>query len=83
LTTLLHDYDLRALVRLLIELPVVHIWRLLEYLRGRSSYPPRLIWLEILGNLAGPWALWKSYQRVQREGRSELYSAKYHGKRNA
>ena len=72
LTTLIRDHDFRALVRLALELPIVHLWRIMESLRGRSSYPVSLILLEIIGNLAGPLALWKSLQRVKRESRSDL-----------
>ncbi len=70
LTTLLRDGDRRALFRLFLELPRTYMRRIYRRLRGRSDYPISLILLEIGGNLAGPWALWKSRQRVQREGRS-------------
>jgi hypothetical protein len=45
----------------------------MQWLRGRSIYPLSLIIIEILGNLAGPFALWRSRFRVKREGRSEPY----------
>lgn len=73
LTTLLRDRDLRSLVRLAIELPRSYIQRIKARLRGRSEYPLSLLLLEIAGNLAGPWSLWQSRQRVKREGRSDPY----------
>jgi GT2 family glycosyltransferase len=69
LTTLWRDRDLRALVRLGIRLPQTYIRRLKERLLGRSEYPASLIILEIVGNLAGPWALWRS-RRLLRHGGS-------------
>jgi GT2 family glycosyltransferase len=73
LMTLFNDGDLRGLVRLVAELPTSYRWRIKERLRGRSDYPLSLILLEILGTLLGPWALWRSRQRVKREGRSQPY----------
>lgn len=70
LTTLLKDGDLRALKYLLWSLPVVQLKRLARAMLGRGQYPVSLMRLEIRGNLAGPWALWQSYRRVRREGRS-------------
>lgn len=74
LVTWLRDGDARGLVHLGYQLPR---WRLRQVARslvraarGQPHYPLSLIALEIRGNLAGPWALWRSYQRVQREGRS-------------
>jgi len=73
LTTWLRDGDWRCLTQLLLLLPGWHCYRLIKYLLEQSDYPPSLIWLEILGNLAGPWSLWRSRLRVRREGRSSLY----------
>jgi glycosyltransferase involved in cell wall biosynthesis len=73
LTTLLRDHDLRALVRLMCELPWSYAVRLSERLCGRSVYPVSLLLLEIAGNLVGPWALWQSRRRVKRQGRSGPY----------
>jgi GT2 family glycosyltransferase len=78
LTTLLRHHDLRALVRLGYHLPRWHLrqifWQIKARLRGRKSdYPLSLTLLEIAGNLAGPWALWRSRRRVKREGRSQPY----------
>jgi hypothetical protein len=73
LTTLLRDGDFRGLVQLLAGLPLAHLYRIQARLRGWSNYPIALILLEIAGNLAGPWSLWQSYQRVKREGRSAPY----------
>jgi glycosyltransferase involved in cell wall biosynthesis len=68
LTTLLRDRDLRALVRLGIRLPHTYLHRLKDRLLGRSDYPASLIFLEIMGNLAGPWALWRSRRRLRHRG---------------
>ncbi len=73
LTTLLRDHDLRALAHLAIHMPRSYVHRLKAWLRGQSEYPLSLILLEIRGNLAGPWCLWRSRRRVQREGLSTPY----------
>jgi GT2 family glycosyltransferase len=73
LTTLLRDHDRRALERLAIRLPQTYIQRTKERLLGRSDYPLSLILLEIAGNLAGPWSLWRARRRVRRAGRSLPY----------
>jgi len=73
LTTWLRDGDWRGLAQVLLGLPYAHYYRIKEYLLKRSDYPLSLIWLEIRGNLAGPWSLWKSHQRVQREGHSAAF----------
>jgi O-antigen biosynthesis protein len=73
LTTWLRDGDWRGLAQVLLGLPYAHYYRIKEYLLKRSDYPLSLIWLEIRGNLAGPWSLWRSHLRVQQEGRSEVY----------
>jgi GT2 family glycosyltransferase len=73
LTTLLRHRDLRALTRLAIELPWAHLWRIQARVRRRSRYPLSLLAVEILGNLAGPWTLWRSHRRVKRDGRSAAY----------
>ena len=72
LTTWVNDGDVRALVRLLYELPTTYARRSYHRLRGWSDYPLRFIALEALGNLAGPWALWQSRRRVRRLGRSAM-----------
>jgi len=73
LTTLLRDGDTRALARLMRDIPRGYIWYIKEYLRGRSPYPLSMIWLEMTASLAGPWSLWRSRQRVRREGHSAAY----------
>jgi hypothetical protein len=73
LTTAFKDHDLRGLVRIAAELPFVHLWRIYQSLRGRSGYPISLILIEIIGNLVGPFTLWKSYLRVKKDGRSDPY----------
>lgn len=73
LTTLLRDRDLRALHRIALELPKAHLRRVVQRLRGKSSYPLAMILLEVRGNLAGPLALWRSHQRRRALGRSAAY----------
>jgi GT2 family glycosyltransferase len=70
LTTLIHEGDARSLVRLIWSLPKTYVRRAIERIRRRSDYPLDLIALEISGNLAGPWALWRSRRRVRKLGRS-------------
>jgi hypothetical protein len=70
LTTLTNDGDRRALTRLFYALPVVYVKRALQRMRGHSDYPLSLIGLEILGNFAGPLALWRSRRRARRLGPS-------------
>jgi GT2 family glycosyltransferase len=84
LTTMLRDRDLRAVGDLMVRLPRWRLKQLASYVRRRllrRSYYPLghlgLILLEIKGNLAGPWSLWRSYRRVKREGRSDTYVPMY------
>jgi len=74
LTTWLRDGDWRGLYQIFVALPVYHAHRIVQYFLGRSDYPLSLILLEVWGNLAGPWSLWRSRLRVKREGRSNFYS---------
>jgi GT2 family glycosyltransferase len=73
LKTLLNDHDLRALIRLLVELPQHHVWKITQRLLRRNNYPLSLTLLEVAGNFAGPFALLRSSLRVKRIGRSEPY----------
>jgi O-antigen biosynthesis protein len=68
LTTLLRDGDPRALVQLGVRLPQVQIRKILDRLRRRIDHPLSLVALEIAGNLAGPWALWRSRRSARRAG---------------
>jgi len=78
LTTLIRDRDPRSLVRLAVHLPA---WRAMQIaqqvgsvIRGRQpAYPFSLVALEIAGNVAGGWALWRAHKRVARAGRSARY----------
>ena len=70
LTTWMREGDRRALLRLGLSLPKTYVGRAWERIRRRSDYPLRLVALEILGNLAGPIALWRSRRRVRRLGSS-------------
>jgi glycosyltransferase involved in cell wall biosynthesis len=71
LTTLVRDRDARALVRIFGSLPALYASRAVARWRRRSHYPLWLIGVEVAGNLAGPFALWRSRARVRRLGRSE------------
>jgi O-antigen biosynthesis protein len=73
LTTLLLDQDRRSLFNLLIYLPLYHLKRIYDSLRGQIDYPVSLVLLEVAGNVAGPWSLWQSYRRVKKAGRSQPY----------
>jgi O-antigen biosynthesis protein len=70
LLTWTNDGDRRALVRLAYSLPKHYLVRALQRLRRHSDYPLSLLLLEIRGNLAGPFALWRSQRRVRRLGPS-------------
>ncbi|MBE9100502.1 glycosyltransferase [Vacuolonema iberomarrocanum] len=70
LTTWLRDGDWRGLAQVLLGLPYAHYYRIKAFLQHQSDYPISLIFLEILGNLAGPWSLWRSRVRVHKEGHS-------------
>jgi len=74
LTTLLRDRDWRAITRLMLELPRAYVYRIRSRLRGRSVYPLSMLCIEVLGNLVGPVALWRSRRRVRRQGRSAPYT---------
>ena len=76
LTTLLNDRDGRALVTLLIFLPLYHLKQILRWLNGDRFYPLSLIGVEIQGNLAGLVSLWQSRQTVRRQGKSGPYLAR-------
>lgn len=72
LTTLIYDKDKRAIIQLLYRLPQAHFHRIKLRLMGKSNYPVSMILLEIAGNLAGPWCLYKSWKRVKKEGKSSF-----------
>jgi GT2 family glycosyltransferase len=73
LSTLIYDHDLRALMGLLIKLPRYHLKRIIGWLLGSRTYPLSLTFLEIAGNLIGPFALFRSLWRVRVNGRSDPY----------
>lgn len=78
LTTLLNDGDLRVIARLIVGLPLIHLWRIYYRLRGWTDYPISFILLEIGGNLIGPWALLRSWLRVSRIGRSSFSDSSHY-----
>ncbi|MBE9076935.1 glycosyltransferase family 2 protein [Romeria aff. gracilis LEGE 07310] len=73
LVTFLKDRDLRGLRRVLVEIPLLFLWRIQARIRKWTNYPMSLLFLEMIGNFAGPWSLWQSYRRVRHEGRSRPY----------
>ncbi|RIK41393.1 MAG: glycosyl transferase family 2 [Chloroflexi bacterium] len=74
LTTWLRDGDIRALFHVFCLMPPWRVWQIIRLLinevRGTNNYSLSLLLLEIRGNLAGAFALWRSRRRVAREGRS-------------
>jgi O-antigen biosynthesis protein len=70
LTTWMRDGDRRALLRLAWSLPKTYAERAWHRLRRWSDYPLALLALELVGNMAGPYALWRSRRRVRRLGTS-------------
>jgi GT2 family glycosyltransferase len=70
LTTWMREGDRRALLRLFWSLPKTYAERAWHRLRRWSDYPLSLLALELDGNLAGPYALWRSRRRVRRLGTS-------------
>lgn len=73
LTTLIRDRDLGSLADLVFQLPRRWGTRCLRRLFGESRYPLSLLLAELTGYLAGPWALLRSCQTVQKHGRSGYY----------
>lgn len=73
LTLILREQDWRSLKHIFVTIPVWHIGRIIQKLRGQSRYPLSLVVLEALGHAAGPWSLLRSRQRVRQLGRSQPY----------
>ncbi len=73
LSTFLRDGDLRGLWRVFFELPGTNLKQAWKHLSGRIALPPYVTFYQVLGNLAGPFALWRSIRRVKRQGRSGTY----------
>ena len=70
LTTLFNDQDLRALIHLTLHLPRAHLGRAKRRLLGKTRYPLFLLLVEIAGNIAGPFSLWRSLRLTRRLGRT-------------
>jgi len=68
LRTLLSDGDRRALWQILWDLPKWHWQRLTRIVRGHYDYPLRLLWAEVKGNLAGPYAFFRAVKMRQQLG---------------
>jgi GT2 family glycosyltransferase len=64
-TTFMKDHDLRAVFRIVWELPQWHLKRIKSWVLRRSNYPLHLTAIEAFGNLTGPYALWRSRRRVK------------------
>jgi O-antigen biosynthesis protein len=73
LTTLIRDHDFRALVRLLIDLPLMRIKQVVGRFFVTKEYPLSMVLRDVAGNLAGPFALLRSRRRVRRLGASKPY----------
>ena len=65
----LEQKDLRGLTRIFFELPFVHFYRIYKRILMKSDYPINLLFLEIIGNLIGPFALLSAFIRTRRLGR--------------
>jgi GT2 family glycosyltransferase len=69
IVTFKNEGDLRALTRLLAEVPI-YLYRCLKsWVFGYRNYPLSLILAQIWGHIVGPFALWKSRRRVARLNR--------------
>jgi GT2 family glycosyltransferase len=77
LTTALNDGDLRGLHDIFVRLPHWRYKQVKSYVKrsltGRDRYPLSLVAAETAGNVAAPYALWKSRRRVKQLGRSVQY----------
>ncbi len=66
LRTFLDYRDGRALVRIFAELPLAFFHRAVDRICRRTEYPLRLLCLEVIGTLLGPWSLWRSKRLASR-----------------
>lgn len=73
LVTFLRDGDMRGLWRVFFELPGTNLKQVWRQLRGRVALPLYVTLYQVLGNLAGPFALLRSLRQVKRQGRSAPY----------
>ena len=73
LLTWWEDNDWRGLKRVFWDLPKMHLKALFKSMNGRSAFPLSFIIKEIMGSLIGPLALFKSWRRVKKLGKSEPY----------
>jgi glycosyltransferase involved in cell wall biosynthesis/peptidoglycan/xylan/chitin deacetylase (PgdA/CDA1 family)/protein-L-isoaspartate O-methyltransferase len=74
LTTLFRDGELRALLRIGLDLPAYHLWRAKQLLLGRSNWPWSLTWAEIVGHIGGPVRFAQAILRARRIGRTPPFS---------
>ena len=75
LLTLFRHRDLRAVKRLVVDLPWWHVQQIWARSRQRSTYPISLVAFEMWGHFVGPVALLRSQLRVWRHGRSRPATA--------
>jgi O-antigen biosynthesis protein len=74
LMVFMHHRDFRSLFNVVVTLPLWHMYNLKRYLtsklfmKSEAYYPLKMIAWEVLGNLAGPWALFKSWRLVRSTG---------------
>ena len=73
LLTWWEDNDWRGLKRVFWDMPKIQIKGLYNSLTGRSAFPSSFVIKQITGSLAGPYALFRSWRRVKKLGRSEPY----------
>jgi len=71
LTTLFKEKDFRALPRILVQIPLYHISRIIKRLLRKSNYTLLLVLIEMLGNLQGPIAYLRSNYRVKKLKRED------------
>jgi GT2 family glycosyltransferase len=70
LITLREDHDHRA-IGSVIGAPIWHLFCIIKRLFSHSAYTLSLTLIELIGNLAGPWALWRSRRRTRKLGPSK------------
>jgi O-antigen biosynthesis protein len=74
LMVFMHHRDFRSLFNVAVTLPLWHMFNLKRYLaskvfrKAEVYYPLKMIVWEVLGNLAGPWALFKSWRLARSTG---------------
>jgi glycosyltransferase involved in cell wall biosynthesis len=86
LMTLIRYGDLRSIWRIVFEIPISLTKRIIARVRGRNSYPWKLLITEIIGTLLGPVSLLQSFRhvtRIERKEYSDISANFYSGDREA